>query len=194
MTKTALNSSIESILVRNGIELSSQLAIDLLNLAAPKTTQRLQDNQPLVGDIIFNKDVHSIDDITSLYCLRFQRYFPVENFSKSSKTSFGYSKESKNGIKLWLHYDKQIKSLESEVLMEKNAVLDEVKTVQEAKEEIDALNIQIENLKEIRSGLYTQEQFDEVFGTSVEVEIKEIEVQETPKKSNKSNKPEESRG
>lgn len=168
MTKTALNSSIESILVRNGIELSTQLAIDLLSLAAPKTPIRVQDNQPLVGTVPYNKDIHSIDDITSLYCLRFQKYFTVDKFNKSSKTSFGYSKESKNGVKLWIHFDKSIKALEAEISMEKDAVLDGVKTVEQAKEVIDSLNKEISNLKDLRGGVYTEEQFEEVFGISTD--------------------------
>jgi len=185
MTKTALTSQITSILTKNGIELSSTLAMELLGLSAPKTPQRVSANLPLVGTVAYDSSVHSIDDITSVYCIRFDTYFPVTEFSKSTKTTYGYSKESKKGIKLWLHYDKKIKDLESDVLLEKNAVMDGVKTVEEAKEAIEAINLEITSLKELRSSPYSLEIFDSIFSTKDTVEVIEtkesVETKDTKK-------------
>lgn len=187
MTKTALNSSIQEILTRNGIELSSQLAIDLLGLSDTKKAIRTVLNSPLVGDISYDSTIHSTDDITSLYCIRFNTYLPVSEFSKSTKTNYGYSKESKKGVKLWLHYDKKIKDLEEDILLEKNAVIDEIKTLAEAKVEIEELNTQITKLKELRGSSYSMEQFNNIFGDikdtkeskDTKEQIKEITEQPT---------------
>lgn len=195
-TKTQLTKDITSILERNKIELSSELAKELLSLVAIKSPNRVQSNSPLVGDIPFDKSSHSINDITQIYCLRFQKYLPVEEFSKSSKTDFGYSKESKKGIKIWLHYDKLIKELQQSIAMEKDAVLDGVKTVDEAKIEIENLNKEITELQNLRSSAYSEELYNELFPLLIESsEIKESseiievpEVKETPKKSKRNNK------
>lgn len=181
-SKTQLTKEITSILERNKIELSSELAKELLNLVAIKSPNRAQSNSPLVGEIPFDKSSHSINDITEIYCLRFQKYLPVEEFSKSSKTEFGYSKESKKGIKIWLHYDKLIKELQQSITMEKDAVMDGVKTVEEAKIEIDNLNKEITELQTLRGSAYSDELYNELFPS------KEVEVPETPKETKKSKK------
>ena len=182
-SKTQLTKEITSILERNKIELSSELAKELLNLVAIKSPSRAQSNSPLVGEIPFDKSSHSIDEITQIYCLRFQKYLPVEEFSKSSKTDFGYSKESKKGIKIWLHYDKLIKELQQSIAMEKDAVLDGVKTIDEAKLAIDELNKEVATLQTLRSSAYSDELYNELFPS------KEVtEVPETPKETKKSKK------
>jgi len=182
-TKTQLTKEITSILERNKIELSSELAKELLSLVAIKSPNRAQSNSPLVGEIPFDKSSHSINDITQIYCLRFQKYLPVEEFSKSSKTDFGYSKESKKGIKIWLHYDKLIKELQQSIAMEKDAVLDGVKTIDEAKVEIENLNKEITELQTLRSSAYSDELYNELFPSKEEKEVPEIK--ETPKKTKK---------
>ena len=185
-TKTQLTKEITSILERNKIELSSELAKELLSLVAIKSPNRVKSNSPLVGEIPFDKSSHSINDITQIYCLRFQKYLPVEEFSKSSKTDFGYSKESKKGIKIWLYYDKLIKELQQSIAMEKDAVLDGVKTIDEAKVEIENLNKEIIELQTLRSSAYSEELYNELFPSKEIIEIPE--VKETPKKSKKGNK------
>ena len=156
MTKTALNSTIQEILTRNGIELSSQLAIDLLGLSIKAPRVVVPQNPPLVGEIPFDSLVHSIDDITDIYCQWFKEYKKVKNekgelnFSKSSKSKTGYHYECKEAESHWKLYAKDIAQIKEDILMEKNAVLDGIKTIEEAKEEIASLELKLNKLTDLR--------------------------------------------
>ena len=157
---TQISTKISEVLTKNGIQLSSTLAIELLALVskekAPKTPKTLP-NQPLVGTEIFNPEIHTIDDITSIYCQWFKEYRLVKNedntlnFSKSTKSKTGYHYECKEAEKHWKAYAKEIAQAKEDILMEKNAVLDGVKTVEEAKAEISALESLLHTLETNRA-------------------------------------------
>ena len=185
MKKTELNLQITSILERNKIELSSELAKELLSLVAVKTKSSSPkvDNPPLVGDRYYSELEHSISDITDLYCNWFKEYRPVSEFNKSTKSKTGYHYECKEAEKHWKQYAKDIAQCKEDITLEKNAVLDGVKTIEEAKAEISQLEAQLSQLESDRLNKINHPLLAESLGVQ-----EEQEVQETKKKSKKSNK------
>lgn len=185
MKKETLNSQITSILERNKIELSSELAKELFALISKeKKPKSLKiDNPPLVVDIPFSETEHSIADITHIYCNWFKEYRPISEFSKSTKSKFGYHYESKEAEKHWKLYAKDIAQTKEDIILEKNAVLDGVKTIEEAKKEIALSESKLSQLENNRLNKINHPLLIE------SLEIQEVsEIQETPKKSKKVNK------
>ena len=174
MKKEALHSSITSILERNKIELSSELAKELLSLVEIKT----KSSKSIKEENLPKYDENN--NITDLYCNWFKEYRPVSEFNKSSKSKTGYHYESKEAEKHWKQYAKDIAQVKEDIILEKNAVLDGVKTIEEAKAEISQLEAQLSQLESDRLNKVNH---------PLLVESSEIkEVPETPKKSKKGNK------
>ena len=185
-SKLTLNTSISEILTRNGIELSSTLAIELLGLVSTSKSSKTKEpkalpNQPLVNGIEFNPEIHKPEDITEIFCQWFKEYRPVKNedgslnFSKSTKSKTGYHYESKEAEKHWKAYAKEIAQIKEDIILEKNAVLDGVKTVDEAKAEISILEAQLKQLEADRLNKVNHPSISAINSSEV---IKPSEVQE----------------
>lgn len=174
MKKTELNSQITSILERNKIELSSELAKELLSLVEIKT----KSSKSIKEENLPKYDENN--NITDLYCNWFKEYRPVSEFNKSSKSKTGYHYESKEAEKHWKQYAKDIAQVKEDITLEKNAVLDGVKTIDEAKAEIAHLETYLKQLESDRLNKVNHP----LLAESLEVP----EVKEVPKKSKKGNK------
>ena len=177
MKKTELNSQIISILERNKIELSSELAKELLSLVEIKTKSSKEENLPKYDEN---------NNITDLYCNWFKEYRPVSEFNKSTKSKTGYHYESKEAEKHWKQYTKDIAQVKEDITLEKNAVLDGVKTIEEAKAEISLLEAQLSQLESDRLNKINHPLLIESLEIQESLEVPE--VKETPKKSKKNNK------
>lgn len=181
MKKTELNSQITSILERNKIELSSELAKELLSLVAVKTKSSNSNKEENLPKYDEN------NNITDLYCNWFKEYRPVSEFNKSTKSKTGYHYESKEAEKHWKQYAKDIAQCKEDITLEKNAVLDGVKTIEEAKAEISQLEAQLSQLESDRLNKINHPLLVESLGVQEEQETPK-EEQESKKKSKKSNK------
>lgn len=174
MKKTELNLQITSILERNKIELSSELAKELLSLVAVKEKSNKSSKEENLPK--YDED----NNIVELYCNWFKEYRPVSEFNKSTKSKTGYHYECKEAEKHWKQYAKDIAQCKEDITLEKNAVLDGVKTIEEAKAEISQLEAQLSQLESDRLNKVNHPLLVESLGVQ--------EEQETKKKSKKVNK------
>ena len=195
MKKENLNLTLTSILEKHGIDLSTELAKELLALSTPKTKSASNENLPLVGDRYYSELEHTLDDITDLYCNWFKSYVPLKdaegklNFNKSTKSKYGYHYECKEAEKHWKAYTKEIAQIKEDIDLEKNAVLDGVKTREEAKDEIAHLEARKAQLEADRLNKVNHPSLSPnttLADTGVQEDTEE--TQKTTKKSKKSTK------
>lgn len=252
MKKTELKISLENILKRNGIELSSALAQDLLGLATIKAGGVKREFLPikfssyddiLVLNEVVHNGVESFDEVENFlisrdvefevipdaidadtfyslenrfiasYCVWFKEYRPLGQFSINKRSPNNIHHESKEAENHWHEYGKRIKALDDDIILIKNAVIDEVYTPAEGKtkiSEIEAVKVTLEenrknkiSIKDLlvpnslqhKKGWKSKELMEDYFNTlgivisSDDAQddniVQEEEVQEAPKKTRK---------
>ena len=146
---------VSNLLNKHSIDPESDLFKELTELFKPKRNTIPSDTEPKYEN----------GEITECYCIKFRRYFPVEEFATSKKTKYGYARESRRGVKLWKVFTSKLDEIKEAIQMEKDAVFDGVKTREEATEEISSLNQELGHFKELRASEYTEELFNEFVQT-----------------------------
>lgn len=141
ISKSNISSLVSEILLKHNYSLDDDLSKDLLNLFSKSKSNKAPkelEHQPLVDEN---------GNITHLYCRWFKEYRDVTEFNKSTKSKNGYHYECKEAEKHWKAYAKEIAQTKEDILLEKNAVLDGVKTIEQAKEEIALLEAKLSQLE-----------------------------------------------
>jgi len=151
MKKEELLKSVMAVLKSHKIK-NEDLEKELALLIGPKT--RVYINE-------FPDKLDAKNNIAEIYCIRIGEYLPVEEFSKSSKTKNGYSKESKIGIKIWNIYNKEIQILKQNIVDIMSEVLEGTKTIEEAKQSKLDLETKISEIEEKRKNPYGLELFNQ---------------------------------